>query len=308
MRGAPPGEPLGATLALSLVALLPPAMVGLIRTAREDRLLRRQVAALWDVLAFWPRVTHPFSPPSYGEALVPAVTARVRRLGEQHPVVLAGHSQGSVVALAVALHPQRGQEPLHLVTYGTPLRSLYEGFFPTVFGGDDGAIARGTPVAAWDPGAASAPPDDAAHDGERVPPVTWHNVLGMAEPLGTPLWHWSVPDDGGGTGPPAGPGTPPATSRSEAAWSVHLRLAWAICPVCGWSRPLPPGMDPPPLPSPPVAAIDLTITDPDRVVSPSGEVEGRPLGHSAYHRSRELDDHLATLAAVVRRRRAADGG
>jgi hypothetical protein len=117
----------------------------------------------------------------------------------------------------------------------------------------------------------------------------------MGEPLGTPLWRWSVPgltDDR------------PGTTTAEAAWAVHLQLPWAACPVCGWARPLPAGVATQSAPTPPVAAVDLTITDPDRVVSRADEVDGLPLGHSAYHRSRELDDHLATLVAEIRSRSA----
>lgn len=188
-----------ATAVLWVTGLLPLGALFLVNTAREDRTVRRNLGRIWDVLAFWPRLTHPFSPPSYGEALVPAVAARVISLRQKgHPVVLAGHSQGSVVALATVLQLDRADD-VHVVTYGSPLRLLYEGFFPTVFGGDDGAIARGTP------------------DDRPSTPATWHNLMAFSEPIGTPLW--SVP-----------------TADGRHQWDVLAKLPWRSCPVCGWAR------------------------------------------------------------------------
>jgi hypothetical protein len=270
----------GTTLALTLVALVPPGAVLLVRAAREDRVVRRQVGALWDVLAFWPRTTHPFSPPSYGEALVPALVARLNALPEGSPVLLAGHSQGSVVVVAASLSPLLRHRPLHLVTYGSPLGILYEGFFPTVFGGDGGAIARATPMPAPPPPQGTAAPAAA---------TTWHNVFAVSEPFATPLWSGST-------------GATPTNPRDDAAgWPVSLRTAWQRCPVCAWSRPVPDGTDAvTPSGGDGMMAADVTITDPDRVVSNAGEVDGAAAGHSSYHRSRELDLHLAHLAVLAR--------
>lgn len=273
--GEPPAEPALASLWMLGLAAVPGLAVAAIRTAREDRGVRRQLGRLWDVLAFWPRLTHPFAPPSYGEALVPAVAARVEALaGREHPVILAGHSQGSIVAVATALQLPPGHRHLHLVTYGSPVRLLYEGFFPFVFGGDEGAIALATPSGAW--------PDDPEVRQPVTPPSTWHNVLALSEPIGTPLWQWSVDDDvaTGGDG--------------LQGWDALLTLPWAACDACGWNL-----AEPPEPGTPPPAAIDCTITDPDRIMSPAGEVDGVVAGHSSYHRSRELDLHLSHLAAMA---------
>ena len=251
----------GATISLAVVVAIPPAAVALLRAAREDRVVRRQIGILWDVLCFWPRVTHPFAPPSYGEALVPTVVERLNRYPAGSTVVLAGHSQGSVIALAATVHPELAARRLHLVTYGSPVSLLYEGFFPSVFGGDDGAIARATPTGD-DPG----------------PLVTWHNVLSLTEPISTPIWSASDP----------GPEDP----DDEHGWPLLLRLSWSSCPACGWARP-PDGAARRVLGD--RRAVDVTVTDPDRVLSPSMEVDGRPGGHSSYHRSLELDLHIGHL-------------
>ena len=267
-------EPPLATVWLVGLAAVPALAIAAVRTAREDRAARREFARLWDVLAFWPRLTHPFSPPSYGEALVPALAARIRTLTERgHPVVLGGHSQGSVVILATVLQLDQLDQPVHLLTYGSPLRLLYEGFFPRVFGGPDGAIARGTPHA---PAAAGDAPDT------LLAPRTWHNVMALTEPIGTPLWRTSVrmeelPDH-----------------QDRHSWDVLLALPWRQCPACGWQRPGTTDSNDKPIA--PIPAIDITITDPDRLVSPAGEVDGIVAGHSSYHRSRELDLHLHHLA------------
>ena len=181
-------------------------------------------------------------------------------------MVLAGHSQGSVISLAAVVHPALRRRRLHLVTYGSPVSLLYEGFFPGVFGGQDGAIARATPTG-----------------GEDDVLVTWHNVLTPTEPISTPIWADSDPG--------------PTSDEDRAGWPVVLRLRWAACPACGWSRDdvTSSELDDEGGVDVDRRAVDVTVTDPDRVLSPSMEVDGRPTGHSSYHRSRELDLHLANL-------------
>lgn len=248
------------TQALIAVVAIPPALAAQVRSGRRDRAARKRFGNLWDVLTFWPRVAHPFAPPCYGERLVPAVAGRVADLRDKgHRVVLAGHSQGSVVVIAATLHPDAAGCRPDLVTYGSPLGSLYERFFPGVFGGPLGAIGE-------------------AERHSR----TWHNVLGLTEPLGHPLFASSLPTDRD-------------FDRRDLrrVWPVVLTLpdSRMRCPVCGWSQ----------YPAPRVGdgttrQVDVLVADPDRVVSVLGRVEGRPLGHSTYHRSRELDEHLAVLA------------
>jgi hypothetical protein len=164
------------SFAMWVVVAIPIVAVGLIRSSLSDRGRRREVGRLWDVLTFWPRVTHPFAPPCYGEALVPMLEDRVRLLlgatGDEvnlddppssasspstsppaspssspssvpveplqrnlgYRVILAGHSQGSVVALAVAARLEAEEGPaamrrVALVSYGSPIAILYERYF-----------------------------------------------------------------------------------------------------------------------------------------------------------------------------------
>jgi hypothetical protein len=111
---------------------------------------RRSVGILWDLGAFWPRAVHPLAAPCYAERTVPDLVNRVtwyvregdRPDGEaaalgtagRYPggrVVLAGHSQGSVIAAAAVLqlrpHVRAG---VALLTYGSVLRRLYSRYFP----------------------------------------------------------------------------------------------------------------------------------------------------------------------------------
>ncbi|MEE3922743.1 hypothetical protein V2I01_43310 [Micromonospora sp. BRA006-A] len=64
---------------------------------------RRLVGVLWDLGTFWPRTVHPFAPPSYAARAVPELARRVTALAAQGPVVISGHSHGSVLAAATVL-------------------------------------------------------------------------------------------------------------------------------------------------------------------------------------------------------------
>jgi hypothetical protein len=93
--------------------------------------IRRVVGVFWDLGTFWPRAAHPLAPPCYAERVVPELVTRVTWLAETGPVVLSGHSQGSVlVAAAVLQMPPRLRDRLSLLTYGSPLGRLYARLFP----------------------------------------------------------------------------------------------------------------------------------------------------------------------------------
>lgn len=104
---------------------------------------RRSVARAWDVLTFWPRWFHPLAPPSYAASALPQLRTHLRRRhrlefapkpGEENSVLISAHSQGTVLAVAaVARLDAQTRSRLALLTYGSPVRSLYGWFFPRFF-------------------------------------------------------------------------------------------------------------------------------------------------------------------------------
>ncbi len=117
-----------------IAVAIPPALVGFVAAFWRDLSRRRVIGTLWDVGTFWPRSFHPFAPPCYAERAVPELMRRVWWLNDDSgEVVVAAHSQGSVVAVAAALQngPRTGGHPrFTLVTYGSPVRKLYGNAFP----------------------------------------------------------------------------------------------------------------------------------------------------------------------------------
>jgi hypothetical protein len=131
--------------------------IGLAYRAFRNRETRRRVAILWDVVTFWPRASHPLGPPSYGERAVPDLWVRASQLATGSDVVVAAHSQGTVIAAAALLmnadvasgsdsidgvssdSEQHAEQPLlsrslAVLTFGSPLRRLYARNFPAYFG------------------------------------------------------------------------------------------------------------------------------------------------------------------------------
>jgi hypothetical protein len=137
-----------ATAGLSLIGL---ALVGgplvLYRAARSPR-VRALVGVLWDILTFWPRWHHPFAVRSYAERVVPELQHRilhhvVRRdrdgtpvpEDQWRPLVLSVHSQGTVIALAaIASLPTPVTRKVSVISFGSPLTTLYARFYPAYFG------------------------------------------------------------------------------------------------------------------------------------------------------------------------------
>ena len=107
--------------------------------AYRDRQMRRVVAVLWDVITFWPRANHPLTPPCYAERTVPELLDRLKVLVSDPDtrVVIAAHSQGTVIAAATLLqHDDHTRDRVALLTFGSPLRRLYARNFPAYFGTD----------------------------------------------------------------------------------------------------------------------------------------------------------------------------
>jgi hypothetical protein len=132
-----------ATVVSYGVAALPLALIGLLRWGWKSNAARRHIGIAWDVATFWPRAYHPFAPPCYAERAVPDLQWRLYYL-QAHgaKVTIAAHSQGTVVA-AAALLQQDARMPgsdLRLITFGSPLDTLYNWAFPAYF--DDSALHR----------------------------------------------------------------------------------------------------------------------------------------------------------------------
>lgn len=168
-------RPVGLTAAIAwgiwLAASGLVAIVLLSLLATRDSSLRRHIGIIWDVASFWPRDTHPLAPPCYSERAIPQLVHRMRfYVGDlakhtsmpgsdgsaaadmngvagaagdtHHPsrcaprrVIVAGHSQGSVIGVAAIMTlPTSARSKVALLTYGSVLTRLYGRFFPLYFG------------------------------------------------------------------------------------------------------------------------------------------------------------------------------
>jgi hypothetical protein len=192
---------IGLWTAVGLSALV---VVGAAQMRRSES-TRRAVGVVWDLTTFWPRVAHPLGPPCYAERVVPEVRHRVDWASEgcrRARVILSGHSQGSVIAVAVAARLSRRRlTRLRLITYGSQLRTWYGRVFPDVLGphalghAPMNAAARFNSAApdAPDPGSPAAAPTFPAPMGPTAIAkwlaVTssrprWVNLFRRTDPLG----------------------------------------------------------------------------------------------------------------------------
>ncbi|WP_254705649.1 hypothetical protein [Streptomyces vilmorinianum] len=107
--------------------------------AYRDPSHRSITRVIWDLGTFWPRAAHPFAPPCYAERAVPDLAWHIEAWKHRNPsaahVVLSGHSQGSILAVAALgqLAP-RTRHRVALLTYGSPLARIYGRWFPAYFG------------------------------------------------------------------------------------------------------------------------------------------------------------------------------
>jgi hypothetical protein len=144
----PASSPAITNVSVFITVALATLLVGLAVLAFRDRQLRRVVAVLWDVITFWPRANHPLTPPCYAQRTVPELLARLQALTDDGAgdspltrVVLAAHSQGSIIGAATLLQADHDTaQRVALLTFGSPLRRLYARNFPAYFG--TGAIPR----------------------------------------------------------------------------------------------------------------------------------------------------------------------
>ena len=127
---------------------LPALALLLVQVVRKGRKGARTFAStLWDVFTFWPRRFSPLAVRPYSERAVPELQGRIlhhtKNKKEPCPLVLAVHSQGTVLAFA-ALSPLTADQlqRVALVTYGSPIASIYAMFFPAYFGDEQVAVLR----------------------------------------------------------------------------------------------------------------------------------------------------------------------
>lgn len=121
--------------ATTLTILLPLGLIaGRVVGALRNSDQRRGLAVAWDVGSFFPRRHHPFAPPSYGATAVTDLAAFVTEQSEKtRAVIVAPHSQGSVIAVAGLMLLGQPLPQVALLTFGSPVGSLYRRFFPEWF-------------------------------------------------------------------------------------------------------------------------------------------------------------------------------
>jgi hypothetical protein len=150
----------------SVVVMVTAVFVAQLRSALTNASARKRFSALWDVIMFWPRASHPLAPPCYAERSIPELVTRIRRIVGDHargpsdpavaqqnterngrqnthlcephtPVLLTGYSQGTPLSLAaIAQLPDNVRDDVALLTLAAPLRRLYGRAFPAYFGPD----------------------------------------------------------------------------------------------------------------------------------------------------------------------------
>ncbi|HLK02684.1 MAG TPA: hypothetical protein VKU39_22630, partial [Streptosporangiaceae bacterium] len=195
--------------------LLLPALMTMLRAAWSDPVRRRHIAIAWDVGTFWPRSYHPLAPPCYTERAIPDLQRRMWWLHDNGGrVLLTGHSQGTMLAVAALAQPDRrplGQD-VALVTFGAPLIKLYGWGFPAYV--DTGVLG---PLA---PGA-----------GGQVAGWTnfWYPTDPIAGPVGIGAVDMELPDPAESLfvygQPPPGPGGHSGYWQDPRVWTVIDRMA-----------------------------------------------------------------------------------
>ncbi|MFW0786546.1 hypothetical protein AAFP35_18780 [Gordonia sp. CPCC 206044] len=129
-------QTLGLVVLLAIASALLRAIYNGIRKPKSTG---RNLGVLWDLASFWPREAHPLVPPAYAPRAIRDLTQyTVTALSADdppRPLVLCGHSQGSLLMYAVANRviaiDERYAQRLSLMTYGSQLGWAYGRAFPT---------------------------------------------------------------------------------------------------------------------------------------------------------------------------------
>jgi hypothetical protein len=124
------------------VAAFAAGLIALGALAWRSEKARRIVGIIWDVFSFFPRAGHPLAPPCYAERAVPQLSSRIAHLVEttepdsSTTVIVAGHSQGSmlgIAALAQLVRAKGRNDDTGLLSFGSPVMRLYAPIFPRLF-------------------------------------------------------------------------------------------------------------------------------------------------------------------------------
>jgi hypothetical protein len=150
-------------------------LVYLGRRAVGDSAVRRGACVVWDVVAFWPAAAHPFVPPPYSPKVIDDLRRRIEWhvAGQARFVVLAGHSQGSLIAAAALTRiDPRYRQRVALLTYGSQLQVAYARAFPAYVN---------HPFLCW-------LQDDVLHG-------QWVSLYRETDPIGGPVLSWQRTDE-----------------------------------------------------------------------------------------------------------------
>lgn len=164
-------------------------LVMLGRSAYKSPDMRRRTGTFFDVACFWPRAAHPFAAPCYGERAVPDLVERIESLlglppsdgddeaapEDQRRVILAGHSQGSLICLSVVMqlygrYGAKSLDRLSLMTYGSQLQWVFPRVFPSYVGYWEQAVTR-----------------------SQVLDGRWRNMYRLTDPIGDRVLEPTVP-------------------------------------------------------------------------------------------------------------------
>ena len=127
-------------------------VLNLVKSRAAPAALKR-IGNVWDILTFWPRAFHPFAVRPYAERAVPELQEFMAGAPRRDQMVVAAHSQGTVLAYAAIRPSVAGTDdplpPFSLITFGSPLRALYAAVFPYYFDVDDFEATRQGVPGGW---------------------------------------------------------------------------------------------------------------------------------------------------------------
>ena len=127
-------------------------VLNLVKSRASPASLRR-IGNIWDILTFWPRAFHPFAVRPYAERAVPELQEVLLTAPRRGELVVAAHSQGSVLAYAairpVVTNAKDPLPPFRLVTFGSPLRALHAAVFPHYFTAEEFNETREKMAGGW---------------------------------------------------------------------------------------------------------------------------------------------------------------